>query len=146
MFILVNFLYKQYFIYQDYQYNQSFNIKQLTYAILIRISIQTRSNQSKIIIKGYLQSCLKINLRKHYQLIIKQGHFNKKNKKIFLIQSQRIQIQFQEINYQKRIYQLKELGLIKQFDSTITIQQGFKKNKSTTNGYSRYYGGLFYDR
>ncbi|CAK71057.1 unnamed protein product (macronuclear) [Paramecium tetraurelia] len=56
---------------------------------------------------------------------------------------------------EKNIYQLKELGLLKQHDPTIAVQQGFKKsnyvmndyhNKSTTNGYARNYGGLFYNR
>ncbi|CAD8046418.1 unnamed protein product [Paramecium primaurelia] len=56
---------------------------------------------------------------------------------------------------EKNIYQLKELGLLKQYDPTIAVQQGYKKsnyvmndyhNKSTTNGYSRNYGGLFYNR
>ncbi|CAD8053767.1 unnamed protein product [Paramecium primaurelia] len=56
---------------------------------------------------------------------------------------------------EKNIYQLKELGLLKQYDPTIAIEQGLKKsnyvmndyhNKSTTNGYSRNYGGLFYNR
>ncbi|CAD8052272.1 unnamed protein product [Paramecium sonneborni] len=56
---------------------------------------------------------------------------------------------------EQNVYKLKDLGLLKQYDPTVAVQQGFKKSnyvlndyhsKSTTNGYSRNYGGLFYNR
>lgn len=56
---------------------------------------------------------------------------------------------------ESNVYKLKELGLLKSYDPTVTKQLGYKKsdyvmndyhNKSTTNGYSRNYGGLFYNR
>ncbi|CAK90812.1 unnamed protein product (macronuclear) [Paramecium tetraurelia] len=56
---------------------------------------------------------------------------------------------------EQNVYKLKELGVLKQYDPTVAVQSGLKKSnyvlndyhsKSTTNGYSRNYGGLFYNR
>ncbi|CAD8087266.1 unnamed protein product [Paramecium sonneborni] len=55
----------------------------------------------------------------------------------------------------ENLFKLKELGLLKNCQPKIQTQSGLKKkeyilndyhNKSTLNGYSRNYGGLFYNR
>ncbi|CAD8173227.1 unnamed protein product [Paramecium octaurelia] len=55
----------------------------------------------------------------------------------------------------ENLFKLKELGLLKNCQPKILTQSGLKKkdyilndyhNKSTLNGYSRNYGGLFYNR
>ncbi|KAM3133541.1 hypothetical protein pb186bvf_014383 [Paramecium bursaria] len=56
---------------------------------------------------------------------------------------------------QTNLQKLKELGLLKSYQPSIQNMQGYKKseyvlndyhNKSTTNGYARNYGGIFYNR
>ncbi|CAD8061047.1 unnamed protein product [Paramecium primaurelia] len=55
----------------------------------------------------------------------------------------------------ENLFKLKEMGLLRNCQPIIQIQSGLKKkdyilndyhNKTTLNGYSRNYGGLFYNR